>query len=169
MDPRPLTGEPLALDLLNTEWMLGGVRQDLFALDGGLAIWLSGHGLPDDPSALEPLLSARKALRAVVLDPSDRTGFNAVLAHARVRLSLEEDGPGRKVEADPGWLPACLAAENYLSLLEERPDRIRPCGNPECILHFYDISKNGTRRWCSMAGCGNRAKASRHYARHRQE
>jgi predicted RNA-binding Zn ribbon-like protein len=31
------------------------------------------------------------------------------------------------------------------------------------VLYFFDPT--GRRRWCSMAGCGNRAKAKRHYAR----
>jgi predicted RNA-binding Zn ribbon-like protein len=34
-----------------------------------------------------------------------------------------------------------------------------------CVLHFFDTSRNGTRRWRSMAACGNRAEASRHYGR----
>ncbi len=94
---------------------------------------------------------------------------NAVLAHGRRGILLRPEGPDTHVEVDaPSWLPAWLAAEDYLRLLAERPDRIRACGNPECILHFYDVSKNGTRRWCSMAGCGNRAKAQRHYARQKK-
>jgi len=28
-----------------------------------------------------------------------------------------------------------------------------------------DESRNGSRRWCSMKDCGNRAKARRHYHR----
>jgi predicted RNA-binding Zn ribbon-like protein len=32
-----------------------------------------------------------------------------------------------------------------------------------CTWLFIDTSKNHTRRWCSMATCGNRAKAQRHY------
>jgi predicted RNA-binding Zn ribbon-like protein len=32
-------------------------------------------------------------------------------------------------------------------------------------LYFYDTSPKRSRRWCSMATCGNRAKAARHYAR----
>jgi predicted RNA-binding Zn ribbon-like protein len=32
---------------------------------------------------------------------------------------------------------------------------------------FVDESKNGTRRWCDMTACGNRAKARRHYLRSR--
>jgi len=39
------------------------------------------------------------------------------------------------------------------------------CQNPACVLWFFDTTRNGTRRWCSMAVCGNRAKARRHYDR----
>lgn len=45
---------------------------------------------------------------------------------------------------------------------------IHRCENPNCILYFYDTTKNHTRRWCSMSGCGNRAKAAAHYQRKRQ-
>ncbi len=41
--------------------------------------------------------------------------------------------------------------------------RIRECANAECLWLFLDESKGGTRRWCDMASCGNRAKARRHY------
>jgi len=34
-----------------------------------------------------------------------------------------------------------------------------------CGWLFLDTSKNGTRRWCEMATCGNKYKARRHYAR----
>jgi predicted RNA-binding Zn ribbon-like protein len=44
-------------------------------------------------------------------------------------------------------------------------DRIRVCANDECRWIFYDESATGRRRWCSMATCGNRAKAARHRAR----
>ena len=43
--------------------------------------------------------------------------------------------------------------------------RVRNCENPPCTLWFLDVSKNGRRRWCSMAVCGNRAKAALHRAR----
>lgn len=45
--------------------------------------------------------------------------------------------------------------------------RVRQCGGPDCGWLFLDTSKNGSRHWCSMEGCGNRAKARRHYARQR--
>jgi predicted RNA-binding Zn ribbon-like protein len=47
--------------------------------------------------------------------------------------------------------------------------RIRKCGDPECVLHFYDISKKGTRRWCSMNLCGNRSKVAAYASRKRNE
>ena len=42
---------------------------------------------------------------------------------------------------------------------------IRSCENDACTLMFYDRTKGHARRWCSMAACGNRAKAAAHRAR----
>jgi len=44
---------------------------------------------------------------------------------------------------------------------------VKNCEGPTCTLWFYDVSKNHTRRWCSMAVCGNRAKAAAHRAKKR--
>ncbi|MEU8951210.1 CGNR zinc finger domain-containing protein [Streptomyces sp. NPDC048489] len=177
-DPRPLTGEPLSLDLLNTRWISEGVPQDLLTDTGGLAVWLAanGLGLPADETVLRHTLRARDALRAVVDGPARETAdgtrtagterIDDVLAHGRIRLTLTPEGPGERPEfEDPAWGPGWLAARNYLELLSTSPDRIRHCAHESCVLHFLDTSRNGTRRWCSMASCGNRAKASRHYAR----
>jgi predicted RNA-binding Zn ribbon-like protein len=41
-------------------------------------------------------------------------------------------------------------------------DRVRRCADPRCPRVFLDATKNGRRRWCDMAICGNRAKAARH-------
>jgi predicted RNA-binding Zn ribbon-like protein len=46
--------------------------------------------------------------------------------------------------------------------------KLRECSNEKCLWLFLDDSKNGTRRWCSMQACGNRAKAHRHYQRQKQ-
>ncbi|MEU9958984.1 CGNR zinc finger domain-containing protein [Streptomyces sp. NPDC050982] len=172
-DPRPLTGEPLSLDLLNTRWMHDGVAQDLLADTEGLAVWLAANALDftADEATLRHALTARDALRAAV-DGSlaeGAGGVDAVLAHGRIRATLTAAGPGEEAEfRDPSWGPAWLAARDYLELLSTTPDRIRHCAHEACILHFFDTSRNGTRRWCSMAACGNRAKASRHYARTRE-
>ncbi len=45
--------------------------------------------------------------------------------------------------------------------------RVRNCEGPTCTMWFNDVSKNHTRRWCSMAICGNRAKAAAHRAKKR--
>jgi predicted RNA-binding Zn ribbon-like protein len=39
--------------------------------------------------------------------------------------------------------------------------RVRRCSDPRCPRVFLDVTKNGCRRWCDMATCGNRAKAAR--------
>ncbi|MEU3983771.1 CGNR zinc finger domain-containing protein [Streptomyces sp. NPDC026672] len=182
-DPRPLTGEPLSIDLLNTRWVDAGVRHDLLDSTEGLAVWLESESVRPllrdvrvvaDRRTLDALLKTRAALAQIVtsLDrpaPEAIEGLNEVLEHGRIRRLLRPDGgPETTPEADVAWLPAWLAAENWLTLVADRPERIRPCANHECVLHFYDISKNGTRRWCSMTACGNRAKAQRHYDRHRR-
>jgi predicted RNA-binding Zn ribbon-like protein len=42
--------------------------------------------------------------------------------------------------------------------------RVGVCADDRgCGWLFYDSSRNGSRQWCSMRGCGNRAKARRHY------
>jgi predicted RNA-binding Zn ribbon-like protein len=50
-------------------------------------------------------------------------------------------------------------------MLTARERRIRRCANDKCLWLFVDASKSGTRRWCDMTSCGNRAKAQRHYAK----
>ena len=48
------------------------------------------------------------------------------------------------------------------------PRRIKVCENPYgCGWFFYDGSKNGSRRWCSMEGCGSQVKMRRQYAKRR--
>ncbi len=44
---------------------------------------------------------------------------------------------------------------------------VRFCEAPDCQWLFLDHSRNGSRRWCDMTSCGNRAKARRHYQRTR--
>jgi predicted RNA-binding Zn ribbon-like protein len=175
IDLRPLKTEPLALDLLNTQFVAGGKRCDLLAPDGGLRDWLrvTGHGrAPSDELALARTVEARSAIRAVVERPRDgaaRNALNAVLERGRLSERLAVSGPVRALELDDErdrvpW----LAAQNLLDLLREGPGCIRRCGNPDCVLYYYDRSPAHRRQWCSMAVCGNRMKARRHYARTRR-
>ena len=43
--------------------------------------------------------------------------------------------------------------------------RLKVCANDTCRWAFYDASRNRTGAWCSMAECGNRAKAQRFRSR----
>jgi predicted RNA-binding Zn ribbon-like protein len=59
-------------------------------------------------------------------------------------------------------------AHSVLKLIATpEPERMKICGN--CGWLFLDRSKNRSRAWCDMAVCGNRAKASRHYRRRKEE
>jgi predicted RNA-binding Zn ribbon-like protein len=171
-DPRPLTTEPLSLDLANTEWMEGGARRDLLDTEEGTRVWLRAvehPRAPADRAAQEALLAARAAIRGVVGhrdDRSARTALNAVLSHGWLVEELGSSGPTRILSVDDErWRVPWLAGQNLLELLRRDPGRARQCANPQCILQFYDTSRGGRRQWCSMALCGNREKAKRHYAR----
>lgn len=48
------------------------------------------------------------------------------------------------------------------------PSRVHRCGNPKCVLYFYDTTRNRRRLFCSPAGCGNRVKAAARYRRSRE-
>ncbi|WP_018350641.1 CGNR zinc finger domain-containing protein [Longispora albida] len=159
---RPLIGEPLPLDLVNTEWYHAGVYHDLLEQPGDAAGWIGGYALGD--GGIAPLRQTRAALRSALA--GDPAPLNDVLSHGRIAPYLTTEGPEERVVIDePEWELPWRAAVSYLDLVKEYGDRIRPCTNPDCILWFVDISRNRGRRWCSMAGCGNRAKARSFYAR----
>jgi predicted RNA-binding Zn ribbon-like protein len=65
----------------------------------------------------------------------------------------------------PLWL---LSMESGELVTSDAIQKLRACGNPECQWLFLDSSKNHTRRWCDMKICGNRMKARRFKAQHRQ-
>jgi predicted RNA-binding Zn ribbon-like protein len=60
-------------------------------------------------------------------------------------------------------LPVAISAVDLLTSSDL--GRLKICPAHECEWLFLDDSRNGTRRWCSMAECGNRAKARLHYNR----
>ena len=43
--------------------------------------------------------------------------------------------------------------------------RVKLCFAHDCAWAFYDRSRNGSRTWCEMGVCGNRAKARTYRAR----
>lgn len=167
---RPLTGEPLAVDLVNTRWRTPTGEADLLAELGGAAAWLAERGL--DTPATEPvraaLLTARDALRSAFdHQPGAESDLNAILSRAViVRQVVDGRVSERHLFADESWRPAWLAVDDYLALRgSDGSPSVRRCEGADCVLYFHDPS--GRRRWCDMASCGNRAKAQRHYARTR--
>ena len=170
-DPRPLTGEPLALDLVNTTWIDGDATQDLLDDPRLAAAWLAGRGLEGsaDRRALVNLRAAREAIRGVLEHPGPERheALRAVLARGAVRLTLDGDGrPAERIDVAASWRAAWLAARDLPRLLDERAERVKPCANEACVLWFDDTTRSGTRRWCSMTGgCGGRVKARRHQDR----
>jgi predicted RNA-binding Zn ribbon-like protein len=103
-------------------------------------------------------------------DGADADGLADLVARAPVRSDLVF-APGAA-----GWrvamitpsvgevLAPVLWSAADLALAAQRV-RLRQCANPRCRWLFLDDSKGGTRRWCSMSACGNRAKAHRHFLR----
>lgn len=85
---------------------------------------------------------------------------------------LVADGPGwrlasvaRRAEPIHALVPIARALARLVH--EGRGAPVRKCANPGCILYFYDTSRTGRRRWCSMAVCGNRLKVAAHAMRRR--
>jgi predicted RNA-binding Zn ribbon-like protein len=58
-------------------------------------------------------------------------------------------------------------AVRLLSPGEHGRDRIRTCDADDCGIVFADDSRSRSRRWCSMARCGNRAKVRAYRSRAR--
>jgi predicted RNA-binding Zn ribbon-like protein len=108
----------------------------------------------------------------------DLARLSSFVARALGRRRLERrdggyvlgwDDPPDALDA-PLWRVAASAAELLTSGGEL--ERVRVCGlheTHECSWLFLDGTRARTRRWCSMEGCGNKAKARRHYARTKGE
>lgn len=85
------------------------------------------------------------------------------------RLEMRGDGSCARSFVPVGdafaglMIPVVESAADALVLNELA--RVRRCADPRCPRVFYDATKNGRRRWCDMAACGNRAKAARHRAK----
>ena len=82
------------------------------------------------------------------------------------RLEITADGTFMRAFVPVGdafaglLIPIVESAADALILSELL--RVRRCADPRCGRVFQDETKNGRRRWCDMATCGNRAKAARH-------
>lgn len=139
--------------------------QDLLGTLEGTADWLNEAGFGGTEATEEvrlALCDTREALQKALEHPDhEPQALNVILRKGRMLAQVRAGRPNYTPEVPDTWQPAWLAAQNYLSLLSAAPERLRQCDHPDCTLYFYDTSKNGSRRWCSMKTCGNRAKAQR--------
>jgi predicted RNA-binding Zn ribbon-like protein len=101
----------------------------------------------------------------------DMETLNRVLAIAREHTHLAHvNGSFTWLWADPrGALDAILwpvAISTAEMLTSDELERVKECADDRgCGWLFLDMSRNHSRQWCDMKGCGNRAKARRHYQR----
>jgi predicted RNA-binding Zn ribbon-like protein len=194
VDELPIVGGNLALDFANTQSGPPGGEPDVESLAGylDLVAWARRVGEVGPPDADDLLRNARRHPRdgdaaferAVALRDRIFTIFTSIAANvpppadalARLRddeaealghadLSAARDGFAwtwsRRGELDGLRWPIVHAAA---TLLTRGPlARVKACGG--CRYLFLDETKNGSRRWCSMAECGTRAKMRRFVAR----
>lgn len=155
--------QDLLLALLNSAPKVDGVRQDYLADDQQMAAWLAEHGEPDLPSG--DLRAVRTALWAVVRGTATPTELRPFLDGVTSRPVATADGLDWVLDGDTLAVRAILAWDE---LSRTAPGRLKPCANTECQRFLLDRSKANNARWCSMAACGNREKARRHYQRVRE-
>ncbi|HYT10630.1 MAG TPA: CGNR zinc finger domain-containing protein, partial [Mycobacteriales bacterium] len=119
--------------------------------------WLRAHGLPDRSTSadLDAARRLRAALRSAVGDSADPAPAPTEVA-VPVRVGLDSGRRPTLLAGDP--LGIVAAAAVGLSG-DGRWDRVKICPADDCRWAFYDRSKNRSRHWCSMEGCGTKAKS----------
>lgn len=183
----------LCLDFANTRYWRGTdpPTEELHGL-GDVLAWVAARGVSEavdswqaqpgevTAKAFGAALDLREALyrifsaAALGTPPAeaDIETLNQALAGTPPRTRLRHTPGGYawevtelKPTASNLLAPVLWSAGDLLG--NARLARVRRCANEKCLYLFADDSRNGTRRWCSMSTCGNRAKAHRHYHRTR--
>ncbi|WP_410594010.1 CGNR zinc finger domain-containing protein [Amycolatopsis sp. lyj-23] len=162
-----MADETLLLDLLNTTPVRDGRVEDDLADPRAGRDWLAAHGQPATDDEHRALLEARPVLQAVVRGGDSPAAAARFVDGVGYRPVFGDDGVEWVLDVPPGRSAAARAVLAWDALAKSSPGRLRPCANPECRLFLIDHSKPNSARWCSMALCGNRMKARRHYQRTR--
>ena len=187
-------GNHLALDFLNTHPVQNGEAVELLPEFDALLRWFHAADLLSSGEAarlrqqwggsaraqhvVEAMREFRERLRKQVLalergGTVHRAGIdelNHLMALHPMFTRLKTRGRASTTELwfdprQPEDLFAPLAHSAAMLFAEVERNRVRKCG--QCVLHFRDTSKKGTRRWCSMQLCGNRLKVAAYTARRR--
>ena len=192
-----LLGKRLCLDFANTVESPFTAPRDFLIESTALVRWGRHRGLLTTAQverllvdeARRPALVAETFERAIALRAAIQRAFGAMANGAapaeqdlatmqraylagvsRSRLVLRDE------QFDWEWSDDSIAsrvlwpvARSAIELLTAGDlARVRQCPMPEgCGWLFYDTSKNASRRWCSMEGCGSHAKMRRYNARRR--
>ncbi len=183
----------LALDFVNTEMMSGGEQVDALQTPADLRDWitqarakyphaddLKNLGAPESPALLRDALELRGAIRSIMkaivskrripgasVEVINRT-LHDVPLHRAVTVSGQRYKWSDQLNSEtPTAILYPIARAVGDLLVEGKFDRIKKCGNPDCILFLYDTTRSHTRQWCSMAACGNRMKVAAFYERQR--
>lgn len=151
---------------------------DAIGTPEGLSAWLMQAGVADRdvrPNAVfhDKCLRLRAGIREALgvnvgVDPvPDALGTaDEVLAALPVHVGI--DGrpltPAAALPPADAALAAIAVAWAELRITGDAA-RLKRCAEHTCELVFWDVSKNRSRRWCSMRACGNRAKTRRYAAR----
>jgi predicted RNA-binding Zn ribbon-like protein len=187
-------GNQLALDFVNTRPVQNGEPMELFSDFTALLRWFLAASLLNSREVanlqqqwgqsirarhvLEAMRALRERLRKEILSweagsavhHSTVDELNRLMAEHPMRTRLKEKGHSPSTELwfephQPEDLFAPLAHSAAMLFANVDRNRVRKCD--QCVLHFHDTSKKGTRRWCSMQLCGNRLKVAAYAARQR--
>jgi predicted RNA-binding Zn ribbon-like protein len=160
-----VSDEGFLLAVLNSTPVIDGVPTDDFADASRARAWLAGAGGAGSEAELRNVLAVRQALQAVVRGEQPPDVLAPALAGVSYVPVLRGDQISWTLSVPPERKLAARAVLAWDALTRNNPGRLRPCANDECRLFLIDHSKANSARWCSMAVCGNRMKARRHYQR----
>lgn len=185
-------GNNLSLDFVNSMVASSVGPVDLLENSSDLVSWSAAAGLIekaditklDDDWSLEgeDVIARARRFRSTLQDLFNGLRRDAAVTDeslklvnkalgrqtGRTELVRTEDGFGKRFVtdfSDPEQLLAAIASSAADLLCYADLSLIKKCESDECVLIFHDTSKNHSRRWCSMAHCGNLAKARAFYAR----
>jgi predicted RNA-binding Zn ribbon-like protein len=166
-----LVGFLLAARLIDKDRSIGLEQLEKDSPEGTQQVVRAALELRDSLRSAFEAIATRKRMDPLWVDPINRIlrltdGHDELLevsgtARSSVRWELQFLAREQRLE----WLLAAIA-RSAAEIISEGPEApVRMCANPQCGLFFYDISRTGKRRWCSMAVCGNRYKVAKHARR----
>ena len=184
LPPPQLIADHPGLEILNSCGAPYGTHMDWLETGEELLCWMRAAGfLTEEQTAQLSGLPAVDLKIAAALARTIRETYrskgvgddlvlllnqNIAAGELRCRLEMEEGAPVLKEDLRTETAEDLLAILSYHMarlISEADADRLKTCDGPGCDFRFLDTSRNNRRRWCSMAICGNRAKAAAHRAR----